>query len=208
MREDVGRVTQKYPGQGENGSVYNHAAAFYAWALYTIDDVDRAYNTIRAMIPGPNEEDLLRRGQLPVFIPNYYRGGHGIKNLDRTAGRSSQLFNTGTVSWVYRCFIEGLCGLRGVRQGLKVEPKMPSAWDSMKVRREFRGAVFDVEIERADVKTVKVTVDGVEIDGNVIEQIEKGRTYKISVKVSRVNGGINTGLSNGTTASRNLANGI
>ncbi|KAA8619673.1 glycoside hydrolase family 94 protein [Pyrenophora tritici-repentis] len=97
MREDVGRVTQKYPGQGENGSVYNHAAAFYAWALYTIDDVDRAYNTLRAMIPGPDEQDLIRRGQLPIFIPNYYRGGYGIEKLDRTAGRSSQLFNTGTV---------------------------------------------------------------------------------------------------------------
>ncbi|RAQ99380.1 glycoside hydrolase family 94 protein [Stemphylium lycopersici] len=197
MREDVGRVTQKYPGQGENGSVYNHAGAFYAWALYTIDDVDRAYNTLRAMIPGPDEEDLIRRGQLPIFIPNYYRGGHGIQHLDRTAGRSSQLFNTGTVSWAYRCFIEGLCGLRGVRKGLKVEPKMPSSWDGMNVRREFRGAVFDVQVKRGDADGIKIVIDGKELDGNVIEGVEKGRTYQVQVEVPKAGKNGHAALRNG-----------
>jgi len=218
MREDVGRVTQKYPGQGENGSVYNHAAAFYAWALYGIDEVDRAYTTLRAMIPGPDEEDLVRRGQLPIFIPNYYRGGYGIKHLDRTAGRSSQLFNTGTVSWVYRCFIEGLCGLRGVREGLKIAPKMPSDWDQMKVRREFRGAVFNVQIKRGDVKDVKVVVDGEEVEGCVVKNVTAGKTYEVLVEVPRakknaVNGtgsnGVRTngGLTNGSATNGNGTNG-
>jgi cellobionic acid phosphorylase len=185
MREDIGRVTQKYPGQGENGSVYNHAAAFYAWALYGIDEADRAYETLRKMIPGPDEEDVLRRGQLPIFIPNYYRGGHGIENLDRTAGRSSQLFNTGTVSWVYRCFIEGLCGLRGVREGLKVDPKMPSQWEDMTVTRIFRNATFEVDIKREDVEEVEVVVDGKKVHGNIIRESESGKTYKIEVKVPK-----------------------
>jgi cellobionic acid phosphorylase len=183
MREDVGRVTQKFPGQGENGSIYNHAAAFYAWALYGINEADRAYSTLRKMIAGPDEEDLLRRGQLPIFIPNYYRGGHGIKNLDRTAGRSSQLFNTGTISWVYRCFIEGLCGLRGVKDGLKVNPQLPSHWDEMKATRLFRGATFEVEIKRSSVEKVAVTVDGEKVDGNVIKDFSSGKTYKVQVEV-------------------------
>ncbi|KAF1849687.1 glycoside hydrolase family 94 protein [Cucurbitaria berberidis CBS 394.84] len=185
MREDVGRVTQKYPGQGENGSVYNHAAAFYAWALYGIGEVDRAYSTLRKMIPGPDEEHLLRRGQLPIFIPNYYRGGYGIPNLDRTAGRSSQLFNTGTVSWVYRCFIEGLCGLRGVREGLEVDPKIPSAWEDLRVIRKFRNATFEVAIRRTDTLNVKVVVDGEPLDGNIIGNVETGRTYKVEVSIPK-----------------------
>lgn len=186
MREDVGRVTQKYPGQGENGSVYNHAAAFYAWALYSIGEVDRAYDTLRKMIPGPDDQDLLRRGQLPVFIPNYYRGGHGIEKLDRTAGRSSQLFNTGTVSWVYRCFIEGLCGLRGVKEGLHVDPKMPSHWNDMRATRLFRGATFELAVKRSQVQSVEVRVDGTKLAGrNVITHIEKGKTYKVDVEVPK-----------------------
>src|SRR5208282_5329057 len=65
MREDVGRVTQKYPGSAENGSVYNHAAAFYIYSLYSIGQSDRAYRLLRQMIPGPELADYLQRGQLP-----------------------------------------------------------------------------------------------------------------------------------------------
>lgn len=59
MREDVGRVTQKYPGSAENGSVYNHAAVFYIYSLYMIGEHDRAYKLLRQMLPGPSEEDYL-----------------------------------------------------------------------------------------------------------------------------------------------------
>lgn len=181
MREDIGRVTQKYPGQGENGSVYNHAGAFYVWSLYSINDADRAYKTLREMIPGPSEEDYIRRGQLPVYIPNYYRGAYQL--YPRTAGRSSQLFNTGTVSWVYRCFVEGLCGLKGEKDGLVVAPQLPSSWKGMKVTRKFRDATFEVEIKRADVKDVKVVVDGKEVDGAKIKDIERGKVYQVQVSV-------------------------
>ncbi|KAF2127369.1 glycoside hydrolase family 94 protein [Dothidotthia symphoricarpi CBS 119687] len=185
MREDVGRVTQKYPGQGENGSVYNHASSFYSWALYEINEPDRAFEVLRKMIPGPDEEDRLQRGQLPVFIPNYYRGGHGIPHLERTAGRSSQLFNTGTVSWAYRCFIEGLCGMRGVKEGLRIEPKLPSMWDGMKATRLFRGATYKLDVKRADVESMKIFVDGRELEGLVIEDVEAGGTYHVEVLLSK-----------------------
>ncbi|KAK8021670.1 hypothetical protein PG990_006808 [Apiospora arundinis] len=200
MREDVGRVTQKYPGQGENGSVYNHAAVFYIYSLYALGErdldldlggvdrkekaeiADRAYRYLRQMIPGPDEADYRQRGQLPVYIPNYYRGGW--KELPRTAGRSSQLFNTGTVSWVYRCFIEGLCGLRGDPQGLRIRPQLPSHWDHVKVERKFRGAFFHVEIHRsANVQEVTVEYEGKVLPEARFTGIEAGRTYQLLVKV-------------------------
>ena len=63
MREDVGRVTQKHPGTAENGAVYNHAAAFYIYGLYAVGEQDNAYRLLRKMIPGPDKEDIIRRGQ-------------------------------------------------------------------------------------------------------------------------------------------------
>ena len=183
MREDVGRVTQKYPGQGENGSVYNHAGAFYVWSLYTIGDGDRAYEVLRKMIPGPSKEDYLKRGQLPVYIPNYYRGGW--KLYPRTAGRSSQLFNTGTVSWAYRCLVEGLCGLRGERDGLRVEPKLPSTWEGMKITRLFRGATFEVQVKRTDVRETKLTVDGKKLEEPIVKNVVEGKIYRLVVEVPK-----------------------
>lgn len=184
MREDVGRVTQKYPGSGENGSIYNHAGIFYIYSLYTIGETDRAYKLLRQMIPGPSEEDYLQRGQLPIYVPNYYRGAY--HQYPRTAGRSSQLFNTGTMAWVYRCFIEGLCGLQGDANGMQIQPQLPTTWNNVKVTRQFRGATFEVDISRsteAGAKDVKVVHNGQILPGARVNNIQPGATYKLSVSV-------------------------
>ncbi|KAI0184935.1 glycoside hydrolase family 94 protein [Xylaria flabelliformis] len=185
MREDVGRVTQKYPGSAENGSVYNHAAVFYIHALYGLGgESERAYDVLRKLIPGPSDADYVARGQMPVYIPNYYRGAW--REYPRTAGRSSQLFNTGTVSWAYRCFIEGLCGLRGDAEGLTIRPQLPPHWDGMKVERLFRGATFLVDIQKkADVDDVVVRYNDVVLEGARFTSIRPGETYRLSVSVPR-----------------------
>ncbi|MCE3603019.1 NdvB protein [Massilia sp. P8910] len=181
MRDDVGRVTQKHPGSAENGAVYNHAAIFYIFSLYSIGQSERAHMLLRQMIPGPDDADYLQRGQLPVFIPNYYRGAH--REYPRTAGRSSQLFNTGTVSWVYRCIVEGLCGLKGDVDGLTINPQMPAAWQRMEVEREFRGARFVVHVERADVKSVMVRYEGKFLPEARMTGIVAGAEYRLDVFV-------------------------
>ncbi|MDR6990280.1 cellobionic acid phosphorylase [Luteimonas sp. 3794] len=182
MRDDVGRLTQKFPGSAENGSVYNHAAAFYLHALYEVGDADRAWRVLRAMLPGPDADDLLQRGQLPVFVPNYYRGdwrGH-----PRTAGRSSQLFNTGTAAWLYRCLIEGLFGLRGEGDALRIAPQLPSHWSEASVVRRFRGAEIELHARRvAGVSTARVCVDGQGLDAPLLRGIVAGARYRVDVEL-------------------------
>ncbi len=181
MRDDVGRVTQKHPGSAENGSVYNHAAIFYIYSLFTVAEKDRAYKLLRQMIPGPSEADYLQRGQLPVYIPNYYRGAY--HQYPRTAGRSSQLFNTGTVSWVYRCLVEGVFGLQGCTEGLRVSPQLPSGWQEAKAVREFRGARFHVSIKRVAIDKVQLHCDGELLADNCVRSIKAGSEYHLEVLV-------------------------
>jgi len=182
MREDIGRVTQKFPGSAENGSVYNHAAAFYMYSLYTIGDGERAFRVMRRMLPGPGLDDYKQRGQLPIYIPNYYRGAY--HQHPRTAGRSSQLFNTGTVSWFYRCLVEGLFGLRGAREGLVIQPQLPSHWSGARVVRAFRGATFEVEMRReSGISKMTASVDGKVLTEPRVRNIQAGRRYQVGVRL-------------------------
>ncbi len=182
MRDDVGRVTQKFPGSAENGSVYNHDAVFYIFSLYTVGERDRAFRLMRQLIPGPDLADYRQRGQLPVFIPNYYRGAY--HQFPQAAGQSSLLFNTGTVSWLYRCLIEGLFGVKGDRRGLVIQPQLPSQWNQARVIRRFRGAVFEITMCReTGAPDQIVTVDGRTLPDNRIGDIEPGRTYKVRVTI-------------------------
>lgn len=180
MVEDVGRVTQKFAGTAENGSVYNHANAFYIYSLFILGEGDLAFKQLKNMLP--NSEDMHQRGQLPLFIPNYYRGAY--YQYPAEAGKSSQLFNTGTISWFYRCLIENLFGVVGCKQGLKITPQLPSEWDSAKVTRVFRGATFNIQFERLEnCLSNQIIFENVLLDGDCISEFEAGKSYEVRVKV-------------------------
>ena len=132
------------------------------------------------MIPSDDQDDILQRGQMPVFIPNYYRGAY--RQYERTAGRSSQLFNTGTVHWVYRCIIDGLFGVQGCIDGMKIAPQLPNHWPSAKLTRRFRGAEFDISITRSsDINTQRTELDGIHLEDNIIRNIQSGERYSVKV---------------------------
>ncbi|UDF05129.1 GH36-type glycosyl hydrolase domain-containing protein [Asticcacaulis sp. AND118] len=177
MREDVGRLTQKSPGVAENGSVYNHAAAFYIYSLTQVRKGEKAFELMRKMIAGTDVADYGQRGQFPVFIPNYYRGDFHAN--PRTAGRSSQLFNTGTVAWVYRSLVEGLFGLKGTREGLSVRPCLPAYWSETKATRLFRGSTYHVTYRRGDQPGLML--DGQPITGDVLPLPQTPGTFEVVV---------------------------
>ena len=180
MREDVGRVTQKWPGSAENGSVYNHAAMFYAAALYQCRESDRAFSVLDRMLTRPTDEDVRVRGQIPVYIPNYYRGAY--YQFPRTAGRSSNLFNTGTVAWYYRLVIEQMCGVRGNGDDIIVDPQFPSAWERCSFTRRIRGCDVEVSFERTGAGTERrIEIDGVETPDGRITGPQPGRCYRVRV---------------------------
>lgn len=182
MREDVGRVTQKFPGTAENGSVYNHAMAFYIFALYQHGEADEAYRQLRLMVPDVDRAYCQQRGQLPIFIPNYYRGAY--QQHPEAAGRSSQLFNTGTCAWIARSIIEGLFGLKGTPDGLVIAPQLPSQLSHIHITRYFRQVLLNIDIIRDSEQTSKqIIVDGVKQADDVIKLTENQSCLHISVIV-------------------------
>ncbi len=177
MHEHIGRVTQKFPGSAENGSVYNHAAVFYIYSLYQTEHFDLAFKHLRAMLPQDDQADILRRGQLPIFLPNYYRGAY--HQFPDEAGRSSHMFNTGTVSWYYRCVIEELIGLRGHPDGLLIRPKLPSTWPALSAKRLFRGSEINLTVTRG--ADPQVSVNGKQQKTPLLTDIKPGQSYDVKV---------------------------
>lgn len=180
MVEDIGRITQKHPGVSENGSVYNHAAIFYIYALYQINQNDLAYSLLSKMLPSLKNSE--KTGQLPVYLPNYYRGAY--YQIPEETGRSSHLFNTGTVAWVYRCLVEEFCGLKGGPLGLMVQPKLPSHITKLTGQRRFRESIIDFEINQCnDVLGITLLLDNQVVVGNVLKNLQPQCRYKLVVSV-------------------------
>jgi len=190
MVEDIGRITQKHPGVSENGSVYNHAAVFYAYALYQADQNDLAFDVLKKIMPSLN--NCLQTGQLPVFVPNYYRGAY--HEFPQHVGRSSQLFNTGTVSWLYRCIVEELCGLKASNNTLIIAPKLPSQIRQLSGQRKYRGAIVNFTIcQLPEVFTNESYLNDVLIKNNRLENLQSGQCYHLLVKVPDKGKALNKG---------------
>ncbi len=180
MVEDIGRITQKHPGVSENGSVYNHAAIFYAYSLYQVGEHDLAFDVLKKIIPENNNAD--KSGQLAVFVPNYYRGAY--HQYPEQSGCSSQLFNTGTLSWLYRCLVEELCGLKGGNGVLSVSPKLPSHLNKISGQRLFRGARLNFVIEKSSrICKNEIYLNDELIEDNKLKGLVAKQNYQLRVLV-------------------------
>ena len=181
MHEDIGKITQKNPGLYENGSVYCHAGAFYAYALYLSRRGDQAFSALRRLLPGGIENTLERSGQAPLYIPNFYGGTAAAAYR---AGKSSHCPATGTVAWYYRTVVACLFGVRGEFGGLRIDPQLPAAWPYASIRRQFRGAVYEVHVMRDPrVTAPMLLLDGESVEGTLIPFQEPGTHHQIQVKL-------------------------
>ena len=180
MVEDIGRITQKHPGVSENGSVYNHAAIFYIYALYQAGQNNLAFELLSKMLPSLDNAEIT--GQLPIYVPNYYRGA--FYQFPEQAGRSSHLFNTGTTSWLYRCLVEELCGLKGCACGLQIAPKLPTNLQKLSGQRVFRGAMINFDlVQDNNISRIEVLLDKQVIVGNILTDLQAGQHYQLQVKL-------------------------
>ena len=146
----------------------------------TVGEGDRAFRALRRHDPrsGPGRHWCSAASCRPSSPTTT---GARTSEYPRTAGRSSQLFNTGTAAWAYRCVIEGLCGLRGHAEGLLVKPQLPSHWHSLSAEREFRGARFKLQVRRTG--TACVLLDGEPLADGLVRNIEPGREYQLEVEL-------------------------
>ena len=80
--------------------------------------------------------------------------------------------------------IEGLLGLKGCREGLTINPQLPSHWNEAKATRWFRGAELRVHIQRdSTIDSIRVTCNEKPLSDTVVRGISAGSVYNISVLV-------------------------
>ncbi len=182
MREDIGKITQKTPGTAENGSVYCHAAAFYAYGLFRARQADEGFRVLRMLLTGAGSNPLSRSQQLPLYLPNFYRG----TACGTTAGRASGHWGTGTCAWYYRTVVGELLGVRAEFDGLRIDPQLPEGWNQAAVWRLFRGARFTIDIQKSEaVHQLQVCLNGKLLPDNVVPTQEAGGEHSVQVFVPK-----------------------
>jgi cellobiose phosphorylase len=173
------RGTSTYPpGAKENGGIFCHANTWAIVAAAMMGWHDRAYDYYRRILP-------LRRTDADRFLVEpyvYCQNICGPSHPQFGMGRNAWL--TGTAAWTYVAATQWILGIRPTHRGLRVDPALPSAWTGFKARRVFRGALYEITVERkGSGDGIALVVDGSPVEGDVVPLVPAGERVVVEVSV-------------------------
>ena len=178
-RPDIGYVTRYAPGLRENGGVYTHAATWSVWAYTLAGQPELAYDAYRRICPPNRSADIDTYKAEPYVTPGNIDGP-----LSEYYGRGGWTWYTGSAQWLHRMATHWILGIRPQEDGLLVEPSIPAAWPGFRVRRQFRNAVYEIEVENphgVHSGVSSVTVDDQPHDGNLLPVFADSKTHTIRI---------------------------
>lgn len=178
----IGIITRFAVGTKENAAIFLHATAWatMGWAL--VGDGDTAVESLRRVMPNirSHEDGDLYQSE-PYVFAEYIIGPES-----EYFGEGSHSWFTGGAAWQWHVFWGYILGIRPVYHGLELDPCLPTEWEAITARRSFRGAVYEIEIDKPKgiSKGIKrITVDGKEIEGNVVFPHSDGEVHRVHIEM-------------------------
>jgi cellobiose phosphorylase len=176
---DKGGITTYPPGAKENGGVFLHTNPWCVIAETIVGNGDRAFEYYGKINPVA-KNDRIDEYECEPYA--YSQNILGDEHPQAGAARNSWL--TGTASWAYQAGTQYILGIRPTYEGLIIDPCIPAAWQSFRVRRVFRGAVYEITVKNPDrvCKGVRsLRVNGKTIQGNTIPILNDNQVHQVEV---------------------------
>jgi cellobiose phosphorylase len=137
----VGYLTRYSPGMRENGGVYTHGATWSVIAAAMLgrgETAFRFYNKLNPVFRGKNPDKYVAE---PYVTPGNIEGPDSDYY-----GRGGWTWYSGSAAWLFKVGLEWILGIRAGENGLLVDPCIPASWKGFTVKRQFRGAVYSIEV--------------------------------------------------------------
>ncbi len=179
----LGRITMFVKGTKENAALFCHGNAFKIAADLSIGKGQRAYQSLKKIMPNKQKDYELYKTEPYVFSEYLIGPEHSY-----LFGEGAFSWLTGTAGWVYMMATEWMLGARRDFEGLRIDPCLPPSWKKCKIRRPFRGAIYEILIENPkgiEQGVKEIYVDGKKIEGNLIKPHRDGKSHKVRVVMGK-----------------------
>jgi cellobiose phosphorylase len=179
----TGIVSRFAPGTKENGSLQGHNSRWRIWAECTAGRGDKAYEILKTMLPPTRHaaDPALYRIEPYAACQFIYAKESG------RPGEGSHSWATGTACWTLLNVWEHMFGVKPDVDGLHMDPCLPSAWTTVSMVRNFRGATYDIRIVKPkgiQKGKVRVELDGRPLSGTMVPVLNDGKAHAVTVRVS------------------------
>lgn len=180
---------QSYPaGLRENGGQYTHGVLWSALACATLGDGARAVELLGALSPiahASDPEGVARYAVEPYVVAADVYAAPGL------VGRGGWTWYTGSAAWMYRIFVESVCGLRLENGQLTVTPAIPPGWEHYRITFRRGSTTYRIHVENPEglsTGVCAVELDGAPVPGGAIPVADDGRTHAVRVVLRQMDG--------------------
>jgi len=174
----IGLATRCVPGKKENGAIFNHPVSWAILAECILGHGNRAYEWFRRCMP------MVQAADPDIYMMEPYVYSEYVTSPDHPSfGQASHSWLTGSGVWMLRDGIDWILGVRPTYDGLLIDPCIPSEWNGFKIARQFRGALYNIEVQNPQhvERGVKhIEVDGKTIYGTTLPIIAEGTSVQVT----------------------------
>ncbi|HKM32529.1 MAG TPA: glycosyl transferase [Oscillospiraceae bacterium] len=176
---EYGEISTYPGGYKENAGIFCHNNAWIICAEAEIGRGEIAYEYYKKIAPA-YLEDISELHRTEPYVYAQMVAGKDAKRH----GEAKNSWLTGTAAWNFVAVSQWILGIKPNYTGLEIDPCIPAEWDGFKVNRIFRNATYEIKISNPDhvCKGIKsVTVDGKQIDGNILPVFSDGKIHNVDV---------------------------
>jgi N,N'-diacetylchitobiose phosphorylase len=171
--DEIGFVTRVYKGVKENAAIFSHPNPWAWCAEAVLGRGDRAMEFYDALCPYYQNDKIEIREAEPYSYCQFIMGP------DHTAfGRARHPFMTGSAGWSYFAATQYILGIRPDFDALIIDPCIPPDWQGFSLRRVWRGAVYEINVENPAGLSKGVRecyLNGVPVQGGIRAQAAGSR---------------------------------
>ncbi len=177
-----GGVSTYPPGAKENGGIFLHANPWVMIAETLLGDGDQAFAYYDKINPVTKNDKIdIYESEPYVYPQNILGDEHPQFGLARNS------WLTGTASWVYTAATKHILGIQPGYEGLHIKPCIPSSWEGFQVKRDLRGAEYELLVRRNPAlpeNTTQVFVDGELAANGIVPYFGDAQTHRVEVEIN------------------------
>ncbi len=174
--DKLGIITKFIAGEKENASFFMQTNAWAIMAFSLMQDVfeDKAFEIFTKTLPIKFLNNPRYKAE-PFVYPQYICGKDSPH-----FGEASFSWLTSSSAWMFKAFIEYICGIKPDYQGLHInEPAFPKSWSEVKIKRKFRDCNYDIRLKRVGRKEIKF--DGQPLNSNILPICKDEKVHEVEI---------------------------
>jgi cellobiose phosphorylase len=179
---EYGEISSYPAGYKENAGVFCHNNPWIMIGETVAGNGDRAWEYYKKICPSYLEDISELHKTEPYVYAQMVAGKDSFK-----PGEAKNSWLTGTASWNFYAVTQYMLGIRPEYDGLCIDPCLPRDWKEFRVKRKFRGSVYDIIVKNNNGGSkglVSLEADGKKINGNIVPLFADGKEHKIIAVIS------------------------